>query len=124
MKMEKKKKKEKNEEIDLWKRVCKRDVGDKEVYIYETSDRKVIENFFLRDKSVLELMKEDPEEGFSLTIFVYPRNKVVKYYLDICYSLTSLLEIKDVDFKKLGLGKYGRYERILRWLSRREKVKK
>ena len=110
------------EETDLWKQVCRREVrwNGEEVYIYETNNQKVIESFFLGDKSILEWMKEDLEEEFSLAIYVYPKTKRVKYYFDICYSPTSILEIDDMNFKK---PRFTNYRRILRWLGQEKKVK-
>jgi len=99
-----------------WKHICYVYLGD-DIYVYETKDKKVIEDFAKFNPVIRKWLPQHRSDDICLTIEVYPELELTMYAIGIWKIDVD----EDIDNRVYFESDY---EQVIEWLEKRAKEEK
>ena len=99
-----------------WKHICYVYLGDN-IYVYETKDKKVIEDFAKFNPVIHKWLPQHRSDDICLTIEVYPELELTMYAIGIWKIDVD----EDIDNRVYFESDY---EQVIEWLEKRAKEEK
>ena len=99
-----------------WKHICYVYLGDN-IYVYETKDKKVIEDFAKFNPVIHKWLPQHRSDDICLTIEVYPELELTMYAIGIWEIDVD----EDIDNRVYFESDY---EQVIEWLEKRAKEEK
>ena len=99
-----------------WKHICYVYLGD-DIYVYETKDKKVIEDFAKFNPVIHKWLPQHRSDDICLTIEIYPELELTMYAIGIWKIDVD----EDIDNRVYFESDY---EQVIEWLEKRAKEEK
>jgi len=99
-----------------WKHICYVYLGD-DIYVYETKDKKVIEDFAKFNPVIRKWLPQHKNDNICLTIEIYPDLELGMYAIGIWKIDVD----EDIDNRVYFESDY---EQVIEWLEKRAKEEK